>query len=257
MGRGQRQHCIVHQEIEFAVIQAGRHRQVACSAVPSVRGGTAVWPAIFLMDRYGQHPRLVYKCVLDPVTVMCVEVDIQDPRPSFVEERANGKHRIVEIAEAAGPIRPAVMGAPGRVEHDMAFRGQPGRHDRATDRHRGAFEQACKQGIFQRANVVSGAHFRRDPSRGICVLQRLDIGSIMKLQQLIHPCRRARPKIVVAQPTEDFDQIEDGRVAHDPEWMIAAKRGTAIDVVTDKKRNSRSSSNRPDLRSGWHGEPTC
>ena len=69
---------VLHQVVEFAVVEPRRHGQIACTAVTAVAACAAVWPALLFVDRNGHDTRLVDASIFHSVAVMCVEVDVED-----------------------------------------------------------------------------------------------------------------------------------------------------------------------------------
>ncbi len=89
----QRQDGALQQHAQLAVVQAGRHRQVARLAAGAVAGRPGARPAPGLVHADGQHARVVGEGVLHAVAVMRIDVEIDD------------------AASAPGPARP---GCPAR-----------------------------------------------------------------------------------------------------------------------------------------------
>ena len=114
----------VDQKGQFAVVEIGRNRQISREATGPVAdtAGPALGhrPAHVLMDRDGQDPGIAVEGRLNAVAVMGVDIQIGDPRQPAVEQRQNPQHRVVEIAEPAGVVRPPVMGAAGGAVDDAA-----------------------------------------------------------------------------------------------------------------------------------------
>ena len=191
------------------------------------------------MNRYRHDTRLIHKGVFNAVTVMCIQIHVQDPGSILIQQRQDRKHRIIEIAEAAGPVRAAMVGAARRMKGYMTLTGKLCRHYRAANRHCRALEKARKQRVFKGTYVELRPDFRSNDACGICVLERLDIGAIMKSEQLLRSCRLDGPKLLLRKPSEDSDQVKHRSVVHDLQRMIPAKRGLAKDIAAKVQRGRR------------------
>ena len=102
--------------------------------------------------------RVVGEGVLHAVAMVRVEIDVEHAFQATLEQRQDGEDRIVEVAEAARPVGPAVVRAAGRVEHRAPFEREFGREDRAADGRRGALEDAGEKRVLQGAEAETLAH---------------------------------------------------------------------------------------------------
>ena len=93
------------------------------------------------------------KASCTPSPVVGVEIHVQHALHAALEHGHDREYRIVEIAEAAGPVWPSVVRAAGRVEHDPALEREFGREDRSANGRRRAGEHAGEQRILQSAEV--------------------------------------------------------------------------------------------------------
>ena len=68
-----------------------------------------------LVERDGEHPRVVPEDPLDAVAVVDVDVDVRDPLGALVEQVLDADRDVVVDAEAAGPVGHPVVEAAGDV----------------------------------------------------------------------------------------------------------------------------------------------
>ena len=118
----------------------------------------------------------------------------------------------------------------------MALKRQFCRENRPADGRRRPLEDPGKQRVFERTDLVPRAGHRLDAPFGVCVLQRSDIGAIMKFEQLIRTCWSSCSEIVVRQPAEYLYQIKHGGMPDDIERMIGTECRPAKDVTADVYR---------------------
>ena len=234
----QRQNDIRHQQVQVGIGEAGRHRQVAALPAANIVRRAGMGPALALVDRDRVDPRIGGEGVLHAVAVMGVEIGMDQPADAGVQRGQDGEDRVVEIAEAARPVRPAVMGAARRMIGDPAGQRLLRCGDRTADRGRGAPEHAGEYGIFRRAEVETAARVRRDFALFVGPAKCLDIGGVVEPAQGYRVGDRALDPGVRIDPAEVPAQVH-GRL--DPRYrqrMIAAIGGAAIDVVADKDRRA-------------------
>lgn len=168
--------------------------------------------------------------------MMRIEIDIQDVIEARAKQCRDGKYGVVEITEATCPVAPAVMRTTRGVKYDVAFERQFGGEDRAADGRRRTFKQTGKQRVFEGADLVARANVRLNTAFGVRILQRFDVGAIMKFEQLLDGSRRAGVKIVFRQPAEYFGKVHDGCMADDIERVIVTERGSTEGVAADENR---------------------
>ena len=137
-----------------------------------------------LVQRDGQHPRVVPEDPLDAVAVVHVDVDVGDPLGAVVEQpldadgdvvvdaeaRGVARHRVVQpAAEVDAVLRaslPDVGAAPAgcprpRARSPRACRGRPGRR-RCRARMPGRPAPGRADAALHRGDVVGGVHRRQD-----------------------------------------------------------------------------------------------
>ncbi len=188
------------------------------------------------MYRQSRDALFVEERDFDAVPVVGVQVDVVDLLYAGVEKRRDREHRVVEIAEAAGAVGASVVCAPGRVKHGMSVERQFGSKDGTTDCPRRTIIDSLEQRILQGTDLVEITNFALDPAAGVGVLQRLDVGAIVKLEQSFDTGRLACAKIVVRQPAQNPGEVHDGRMADDLERVIVAKRGSSKGLAADEYR---------------------
>jgi len=199
--------------------------------VPDVGGGATVGPAALLVDGDDSHAWLVEERVLHAVAVVRVKVHVQHSLDATLEQPPHGEHRVIEIAEAAGTVAPAVVRASGRVEHGASLERQFRGEQRTADCRGRALEDAGEQRVLEVAESVPLADGRRNATGGVAGPQRLDVASVVVGREFRDGRGATRPRAAGIEPAERFADLQDCRDPRDGQRVVPAETGLAAEIA--------------------------
>jgi hypothetical protein len=117
---------------------------------------------------------------------MGVDIQVHNPHP-FVQKMINGKHRIVDIAKAGGPIRKGMVKPARDIEGDAdaALSHLSGTLERSPGVKERPFPEPGEHGIVTRTEAVGIIAFELSPA---CLLQHFHVTRRMESQQILFLC---------------------------------------------------------------------
>ncbi|GGI97640.1 hypothetical protein GCM10011320_00390 [Neoroseomonas lacus] len=234
----------------LAVIEPRRHGDVARMPPGVVPHGAGEGPAAILMHRQGEDAWVIVEGVLDAIAMMGVDVEIKDARQPQAEPFEQPKHGVINEAEPARPIGPAVMGAATRHMDHAALAGQPGGEHRAAGAGGGAAEHLAIDRVAIGAEAEALALLGADRQGRLGPLQRREIRRRVEPGEVIEARNRAVAVLRLGQPAERADQVERHRHARDRQRVLGPEAGATVDLGTDQdgKHARRAGMGPPPLR---------
>ena len=233
---GDGQHRPVQQPEHLAVVEAGRDGQVPGVAAGPVLGRAGVGPAPLLVNAEGEDTRVVAEGVLDAVAVVRVDVHVEEAVQATVEPGEQAEHRVVEVAEAAGPRRlPVMRAATGHMDGAAAER-QPRREGGASGPRGGAGKNLVEDRIALRADGEALAVGRVHALGGLGALEGGDVVRMVEARERVRRRARAFHVAFRVEPAEGADQVERGGNARDGERVLRPVSGAAVDLRADQQR---------------------
>jgi hypothetical protein len=175
--------------------------------------------------------------ILHPVAVMRVQIQIHDVIEPEIEPGQQRQHGVVEVAEAARPVPPAVMGAAAGAMHDAAPRHQPRRQHRAAGRGRGPAIHLAIDRVAVGADAEPLAILGGDGLPRLRPLQGGEIVGIVEAGDLRIGRERRLHIATGIEPAHRADQIGAGGDAGDRERMAGTIGRAAIDLAADIDRS--------------------
>ncbi len=172
--------------------------------------------------------------VLHAVAVMRVQIDVEHALEARVEQREDREHRVVEVAEAARAIGPAMVRAAGRVIRDATGERKARRVHRAAHARRGTLEEALEQRILHGAETVTLADLAVHLAVRAGVAQRLDVIAAVEARELVLGRARTRVEFAWAEPAERLAEVHHRTDARDAERMMAGVARAPVHVVADE-----------------------
>ena len=231
---GHRRHdALLHQPGEFVIVQAARNGIVVELAIP-IGLPAAERPALAFVDRGDKHSRIVGQRVLDTVAMMGVDVHIGDPCQSPIEKGEDAEDRVVEVAEAAGTVRPAVMGAARRAVDHAAVRQQFRCVYCCAAGRRRPSEDLAEDRIAVGAQVVARPVSVRGRLGLLAMDHGIHIGGIVEPAELRPRRHRTVDVNIIRQPAERPAQVDDQRHPGYRQRVFAAIARTPVDFAADE-----------------------
>ena len=151
--------------------------------------------------------------ILYPIAVMGIEIDVENALKPLIQKGKDRQNRIVEIAESAGPVGPAVMRTARRIMHHPALLQQPGGQDGGSAGGGGPAENLGEDRVAVAPDIVALLILRRD---GPCFLRpddRIDIIGRVEAGQLLARRRFDSAVAALVQPAERPDHVQHRRDA--------------------------------------------
>ncbi len=171
--------------------------------------------------------------VLHAIAVMGVDIEVDNVVEAGVEPGEDAEHRVVEVAEAAGACRAAVMGAAaGAVDGSAGQDGAAGEHD-AAGRGHGATVDLGVDGVALGADAEAGAVFVGDGLGGFGAKEGVDVGGVVEALDMGAVGHGSGEELVVGEPAHGAHEVGAGGDAGDGEGVAGAVGGVAIDFAAD------------------------
>ncbi len=230
----------VDQQRQLRIAEPFGHRQVEGGAAAIVQRLAGEGPPVALVNRNQPHARLPRQCGLYPVAVMGVQIHIENPPEAIVQQAQNPQNRIVEIAEAAGPVGPAMVGAARRaVDQPRALGQQIGRQDTGPGGGGRAAIHFGENRVAAGADLMARAGFGIDGLHPFRRRHRRDVIGVVEAGQLIRRCHRAVDILIFREPAKRADQVQRGTDPRDRQRMLGAIGRAAINLSPDQDRPVR------------------
>ena len=127
------------------------------------------------MYRDHQDIRIIRKCMLDPIRMMRVDVNVGDAPNPVMAQAEDREDRIVQIAEPVGPIRKPVMRSTSGIIDDATIPEEFSRKDRSSCSRRRSAKNFGKYWIGNTAQIMPRKVLGRSYLPPLYSLQSLDI----------------------------------------------------------------------------------
>ena len=200
---------------------AARETVLGGVAAGDVIGGAGEGPAVGLVDGEGEDAFVVVEGGLHAVTVVRVDVHIQDVVEAGVDPGQDAQHSVVDVAEACGAVGHAVMGAAAGNVDDA---GGGGGEARGVDHPAGGGGGTAEDLAIDRVTVGADA-------------VALAVGGLHGLGFLGADQGRGDGAIDVSggiEPAEGADEVEGSRDARDGERVLGAVGGVTVDLAANE-----------------------
>ncbi len=192
------------------------------------------------MDGDRQDAPIAGEGRLHPVSMMGIEIDIEDTAEAAIQEAQDSERHVIEIAKAAGAVASAMMGAAGEMMDDPSIRQQQLRGLQSPPAARGRPpEHLRKDRIAVDAEIVSPPRLGIGALRAFGRLQRGQVIRRMEAAELVEGGLGAHDILILLEPAHRADQVQRRRDAGDRQGMAASIAGAPIDVVRDQARTGR------------------